>query len=513
MTDSQTNDTAKGSCRYAKVVLPDSFEMENHFYQKTINAEISSVVMNFMNLGNHKIAVRYAHLNPAVDQAALKKLLDYKPIHFLWSGADLFNVANRQGHRKMILIETNSCPSGQKSMPLLYDSDEYGSYRTLIERTFKPKLEEHIKESPVVDGKLAVIYDKNEMEASGYAATMAEVFGETVYLTEYLNNDPNPPVQYRNDVLYIRHLNESNEEVWIPIRGAFKYVTQKPWNRVPLHVCKSFIFNPLLACVAGGRNKLLAAKAYEFLNADIQDHGLNLYTPKTILDVKKQLVPLWVKTFGGCAVVKCPYSNAGNMIYIITRNEDLDKFMSDEHEYDQFIVQSLIGNHKWSSNTHLDEHYHIGMIPSKLGEIFVADLRMMIHYDYKVGGFSPIAMYARRAEIPLGDTPDGNSWDQLGTNLSKAIGPNKWTTDTKRLILAAQRDFSRLGLGVDDLINAYVQTVLATIAIDQLAVKMLDDSGRFKDDFFLSLNRDDVLLEEILLGEHIEKAPEKDSST
>ena len=125
---------------YAKPILPDSFEMENHFYQKTINAELSSVVTNFMNLGNERIAHRYAHLHPSVDPLKLKSLLAYKPRFFNWSGADLFNVTTSDGRRTMILIETNSCPSGQKSMPLMFDHDEYGSYRTLIENTFKPMM-------------------------------------------------------------------------------------------------------------------------------------------------------------------------------------------------------------------------------------------------------------------------------------------------------------------------------------------------------------------------------------
>mmetsp|Transcript_9204 Transcript_9204/g.33985 ORF Transcript_9204/g.33985 Transcript_9204/m.33985 type:complete len:513 (-) Transcript_9204:3397-4935(-) len=488
----------------SKHVNPDSFEMENHFYQKTINAELSSVVTNFMNLGNDRIADRYAHLHPSVDPDTLKSLLAYKPKFFNWSGADLFNVTTKDGRRTMILIETNSCPSGQKSMPLLFESDEFGSYRTLIEKTFKPMIEENGSDK-VPNGELAVIFDKNEMEASGYAATIAEVFQEKVHLVEYYDTDKDPPVQFRDGVVYVRQVNKSDKESWVPIRAAFRYVTQKPWNRIPLFGTKTLILNPILACVSGGRNKLLASKAYEFLNAELQTEGLIINTPKTIHDVEKPLVPLWVKTFGGYAVVKNPYANAGAMIYIITCKEDLDKFMNDEHEYEQFIVQSLIGNHKWSSQVHSEQYYHIGMVPSKGGKIYVADLRMMIHYDFSAGGFSPIAMYARRAEQPLSDSPQGNSWEQLGTNLSKKIGPNKWTTDTKRLILTAQRDFQRLGLGVDDLINAYIQTVLATVAIDKLSLKMVNQDGVFKEDIFMSLNRDSVLLGEINQGRHIDK--------
>ena len=37
------------------------------------------------------------------------------------------------------------------------------------------------QEQTSVEGSLALIYDKNKMEASGYAAAMADVFKEKVY--------------------------------------------------------------------------------------------------------------------------------------------------------------------------------------------------------------------------------------------------------------------------------------------------------------------------------------------
>jgi hypothetical protein len=43
----------------ASVVKSNSFESENHFYQKTLNAQVSSVVMHFMHLGNERIVSRY----------------------------------------------------------------------------------------------------------------------------------------------------------------------------------------------------------------------------------------------------------------------------------------------------------------------------------------------------------------------------------------------------------------------------------------------------------------------
>ena len=52
----------------------------------------------------------------------------------------------------------------------------------------------------------------------------------------------------------------SAEDQWVPIRAAVRYVTQRPWNRIP-PLARTAILNPVIACLAGGRNKLLAAKA------------------------------------------------------------------------------------------------------------------------------------------------------------------------------------------------------------------------------------------------------------
>jgi hypothetical protein len=70
----------------------------------------------------------------------------------------------------------SSCPSGQKSMPVISDTDDYGGYRIVIEKTFKRMLEKADKAM----GGLAVICDKNMMEASGYAAVIADVMHEQV---------------------------------------------------------------------------------------------------------------------------------------------------------------------------------------------------------------------------------------------------------------------------------------------------------------------------------------------
>ena len=88
----------------------------------------------------------------------------------------------------------------------------------------------------------------------------------------------------------------------------------------------------------------------------------------------------------------------------------------------------------------------------------------------------------------------------LGTNLS-VKNNGEWTTESQRLILMDRKDFNQLGIGIDDLIDAYIQTVLSVIAIDKLAARLMkdgQDNSSFDYELFEALNPDPALLEEIL---------------
>lgn len=472
-------------------ILPGSFEAHRHWYAKALNATIHPMVNFFLNLEQERVINRYCHLHPVVKPDMLRHWLNYEPRFFQWAGADLINVTSASGRRQMVVIENNSCPSGQKSMPLTDDHQEQGNYRWLIEKTFKPYLE---KKRLSVKGGLAMVYDKNFMEASGYAAVIADVFDEPVFFTSFYDGEKDPAVRFDDGVMYVR----DEEGLWHPMRAAFRYLTQKPWNRLPLHT-KTRILNPTVACLAGGRNKMLAAKAYDRFNETMKNSGLKINTPETIRDVRKHEIPGWVEKMGGHAVVKVPYSNAGQGVFTIVTKPELDAFMQLDFDYDRFIVQSLIGNYNWSSTSAQGKLFHVGTIPNSAGETYVADLRMMVSATPK--GILPLCVYARRAEKPLEDhIEDGNSsWAILGTNLSIKKSDGTWDSDTNRLLLMDRRDFNRLGVGLDDLIEAYIQTVLSMIAIDRMAEELVSKDGRFRMKLFKSLNDDKGLLDEILL--------------
>lgn len=448
------------------------------------------MVSFFLNLSKERIITRYCHLHPMVKREKLEEVLAYECKHFLWSGADLINATSATGKRQMVILENNSCPSGQKSMPLLDDNKEDGSYRLLVERTFKPLLK---KKKGMGEGRLGLIYDKNFMEASGYAAVIADVMQEEVLLIPYYKGEANAHIKIEDDWVYVKQDGE-----WVPLRAAFRYVTQKPWNRLPLQ-CKTKLLNPIVACLAGGRNKMVAAKAYDIYNTELRECGLKINIPETIWDVSREEIPLWVQKLGGQAVIKIPYSNAGQGVYTIISEQELDNFMELDMEYERFIVQSLIGNYNWSSTSSAGKFYHVGTIPTSKGETYVTDLRLMV--SSTKDGIKPLCVYSRRAEEPLADkiSSGSDSWSMLGTNLSIKHAENEWGSDTNRLMLMDRRDFNKLGLGLDDLIEAYIQTVLSTIAIDKMCKKLYNSKGKFRMRLFKSLNNDQTLLDEIML--------------
>ncbi|MEZ4385616.1 MAG: hypothetical protein R3A79_30135 [Nannocystaceae bacterium] len=489
-------DTTQVPAPTHRLVPPGSFDAPQHFYPRVLNAQLHPLVRFFLNLGNDRIIRRYVHLNPTVNAETLHDLLMTTPRFFRWSGSDLLHATTAKGNRQMVIVETNSCPSGQKSMPHYDDNDEQAGYRANLVGGFLPML----RGRQLPSGELAVIYDKNPMEASGYAAALADLMNEPVHLVEFPDLDrhpeelrPQPRARFDNGVLQVR----DQEDVWRPIRCAFRYVTQRPWNRIPV-ATKTVILNPVLTCLAGGRNKLVAAKAYDLYNAELSGTGLKIHTPETIWDVSFDEIPLWIRRLGGHAVIKVPYSNAGQGVYTITSPAELDAFLAAApRDYDRFIVQSLIGNHKWSSHSAQGRLFHVGTVPNKRGETFVADLRMMISGGPE--GFRPLVIYARRARLPLVDdlTPGAPSWDILGTNLSVKRSDGGWDSDHARLLLMDRKDYNSLGLGIDDLIEAYIQTVMATTAIDRMAMNLTSSKGKLKSKLFRSLNDDAALVDEI----------------
>jgi hypothetical protein len=421
-------------------VSPGSFVSSEHWYPRALNAQIHPMVAYFMNMTNQRMAERYCYRHPKVSLATLMEMLSYKSNYFRWAGADLMHATNRNGTDKMVVIETNSCPSGLKSFPLLDDTQDQGAYYTLLKEVFVPVIPK------TKTGAVAVVFDKNPMENYGYAATLADLLQEKIVVVD-LHEDTKTKIINQDDFIWL-----DNGKEKIKLRALFRYVTQKPWMVLPA-TSKTVMFNPIICCLAGGRNKLMAAKAYDFLNAELADTGLEITTPETIWDVRKNELPLWIERFDYRAVIKVPYSNAGQGIYPITSKKQFDDFMANDYHYQQFIVQELVGNPLHITSHDPDALYQVGTIPNKKSEIYVFDVRMTVGSTKE--GFRPIAANSRRAATPLRAKKEDA--EMFLTNLSQKSQKGEWSTDENRLLMMDGRDFNKLGLGLDDLIEGYIK--------------------------------------------------------
>jgi hypothetical protein len=440
-------------------VEPNDFEPSDHWYPRVLNSNIHPLVSRFLNLSNELITERYCRLTPKANKEVLLSILNYQPELFRWAGTDMMYITNLHGERKLTLIETNSCPSGQKSMPLLDENIEMGGYKRLIERTFKP-----MAEKSLVKGGLAVIYDKNPMENIGYAATIADVFQEDVYLAKFDKEDPNPPVKFEDGIMFVH----TSDEEWTPIRASFRYVTQEPWNRLPPNL-KTVLLNPIEACLAGGRNKSVASKAYTAFNQKFEKYGLEIPFPITKVNVHKSELKDFFEQMGGSIVVKVPESNAGQGVYTVTNERELEATLSKLPDDNQkYIVQELIAA---NSNNNENQWYHVGTVPDFKGRSWAFDIRMMLYATEE--GMRPLAAYSRRTRFPLNEAlPEGtDSWEVYGTNLS-VKSEKGWEYDDERLLTFDLRNFGILGLGLNELILGFVQSCMAIYAVDKNALSI-----------------------------------------
>lgn len=442
------------------LVEPGDFEPSEHWYPRVLNSNLHPLVNYFLNLTNEQIVSRYARLNPEVDARQLAQILNYKPTYFRWSGTDMMHVMNSIGKHKLIIIETNSCPSGQKSMPLQNLNMEQGGYQKLIDLTLKPAIEEH-KET----GALAALYDKNPMENIGYASTIADSFDEPVYLVKYDKDDKNPSAKFENNKLFVK----GEDEEWIPIRAAFRYVTQEPHNRIPVN-SKTLLLNPIEACLSGGRNKSVASIAYDKFNADFKKYGLQIEKPETYIDVTWEELPKYYLKLKNCMVIKVPEGNAGQGVYTITSEAEFERTLKELKPIKDalYVIQQLIYSNYIEGVDEERGFFHVGSIPDKKDRSYAFDIRFMMHHT--PDGLRPLAAYSRRARLPLNHPlPEGaDSWELYGTNLS-VKEENGWSYDDARLIPYDIHNFGQLGLGVDELIQGFVLSCMATYAIDQHA--------------------------------------------
>jgi hypothetical protein len=89
-------------------------------------------------------------------------------------------------------------------MPGTSDESEECASTTGYHRLLRDSFKVMLTDPALPKGGLAVVYDKNPMEATGYAEVLAELMDEPVYQAEFYANDPDPPVKWNDGVMHIR---------------------------------------------------------------------------------------------------------------------------------------------------------------------------------------------------------------------------------------------------------------------------------------------------------------------
>jgi len=446
------------------MISPGPFNPDLHYYEKVKNKRQHPEVKTFLSYTTDDLIDKYTNKYKSVSKSSLKNLLAYQPKHFFWSGVDLYHLDSDE----MLVLETNSCPSGQKSMPS--DAGPGYGYMKLMQQFL-----DLARTKSQVTGALAVLYDKNHMEVSAYAKQLANAANEPVHFIE-ISEKENPHIMWNDGILF--YITEATPP--IQIRAAFRYVTQKPWSKIPIKT-QTFIFNPIIACLAGGRNKLVASKAYDNFNNTYSNTGIKIRIPNTLCDVDFESIQEIVSSMNFRAVIKIPYSNAGQGVFIIHNSQELADFLSSSknHTYEKFIIQELVSPK--------------GTTPDISGNSYICDLRFMTYYNGKQ--YIPLIMYARKAKSPYVKGSNASGHDMYLTNLSEKTSAG-WNTHSERLILLDEEEYPTLNINMENLVDAYFQSVCATIAIDMMADKLYQDG--FNVELFKTLNNDTSLLAEIL---------------
>lgn len=448
----------------ASYIITPKWDVNKYYYPKAVKFQRHPLVDKFFNMSVDEYITIYRQRYPQSNPIVLKKLLSLQTRYSLYAGGDLFPVyVNKQ--KRMMLLETNSAPAGHKSVPI--GADLYGGYIKIIRDTFLPFIQ-HL--DPKL-GQIAVIYDTNEMECVAYAHIINKLTAERVYIYEYKSTD-NALINI-NNLLYLR---DQETQTFVPLRAIFKFVTVDPWDAMPVKT-KTLIFNPIEFCIAGGRNKKIALTAYQVLNDLLKPYHLEIFIPETKICSNYQTIIDLAKLYYYKLVIKIPYGNRGRGVYTISNQKEFDRFLSETVDKDSsdYIVQTLVGPKHLSTKPNL---YHRGTEIDQNGQSYIFDVRMICATTKQ--GIRPVTFYCRRAKYSYVDDDRKNqvqTWDLLGTNLSYQDSNGNWTTDHTRLLTFSVEEFDQLNLTLIDLVEAYVQTVLAMVAIDYMTRYIFDSAN------------------------------------
>ena len=113
-------------------VQPGSYQAEKPLLPTRPQRAVAPTGASLSVLGNTRIAQRYCHLHPEANPKVVHEVLSQPTRYLRWAGADLIHATTPDGVRRNVVIEVNSSPSGQKSMPLRNEEDERGGLLEIL---------------------------------------------------------------------------------------------------------------------------------------------------------------------------------------------------------------------------------------------------------------------------------------------------------------------------------------------------------------------------------------------
>jgi len=378
------------------------------------------------------LAASYAARHPGVDRDETTALLCSEARRFYLAGVDLMTVGDARDSR-FVVIEINSAPGFAYCTP----------GRDAWERAYRRTADLLLERLPRAQWPDVALLTESKIpiETEGFSAVLRDSIGAEV------------PVLAPADLRAVcRDAAGNRVRLTVrgrPLRGGLRYLHLNPWELLPPNAEGVFV-NGTDVDLAGGRDKIAAHHAFTLFNDRYARRGLAIHTPPTRIVERDEPAPRSDRL----VVRKVPHGNSGIGVDFVPsstpagyRHLEQQLLLPPGHEVDDYPpLRPLVAG----------------------GERYVYDLRVVIGGTRR--GFVPLMMYARRARRPLRDLRSLDPAvldDFLKVNIARVARHGSIVLEEERLTLPDAAGAASLGLSRDQLVDAVVQSILATIAVDR----------------------------------------------
>jgi hypothetical protein len=233
------------------------------------------------------------------------------------------------------------------------------------------------------------------------------------------------------------------------LKGGIRYLHHEPWLLLPPRATGTYL-NPTDVDLGGARDKTEAAAAFEQWNRSRPRGTPLLRVPETAVVRPCEDLPDW----NGWVVLKTPHLNSGDGIRFCNASV---KKIPPVREKSVLQRAVLPGAGPGGRRILLGGRVH--------------DIRMVVASG--PAGFFPIMLYARcsRRCWQAGLTR-AEMREALLTNIATRDEAGDYRFDYERLVMPSDKGWRRLSLRPVDFAVAFVQSVIATVAIDARTLTM-----------------------------------------